>query len=45
MLNGNSSYGNGASICLAAADDPKVKSLPWLFRVLIPGYEGGWPAR
>jgi len=34
--NGNSSY--------SAADDHQVRSLPWLFRVLVPGYVAGWPA-
>jgi len=27
-----------------AAEDGTVRSLPWLFRVLVPGFEGGWPA-
>ena len=35
---------NGNSAYTVAADDPKVRTLPWLFRVLIPGYQGGWPA-
>ena len=41
FCNGNSFNGNSAC---AAADDAKVRTLPWLFRVLIPGYAGGWPA-
>jgi hypothetical protein len=28
----------------AAAEDRAVRSLPWLFRVAVPGFEGGWPA-
>ena len=36
-LNGNSAY--------TAAEDRGVRSLPWPFRVLVPGYEAGWPAR
>ena len=36
-LNGNSGYG-------MAADDRKVRTMPWLFLVLVPGYVGGWPA-
>jgi hypothetical protein len=27
-----------------AAEDPVVRSLPWLFRVLVPGFVAGWPA-
>ena len=42
ICNGNSF--NGTSAYTVAADDPKVRTLPWLFRVLIPGYPGGWPA-
>ena len=42
LSNGNSFNGNSAYT--VAADDPKVRTLPWLFRVLIPGYPGGWPA-
>lgn len=42
--NGNS-FGNGAPVCLADMDDPRVRSLPWLFRVLVPGFQCGWPAR
>ena len=34
--NGNSAY--------CPADDHVVRSLPWLFRVLVPGYVTGWPA-
>jgi hypothetical protein len=28
----------------AAAENPVVRSLPWPLRVLVPGFEGGWPA-
>jgi len=42
ICNGNSFNGNSAYT--VAADDPKVRTLPWLFRVLVPGYQGGWPA-
>ena len=44
MWNGNSSYSNGNSFCLGA-DDRRARSLPWLFRVHVPGFQGGWPAR
>ena len=44
MFNGNSAYCNSNSYCVAA-DDGLVRSLPWLFRVLVPGFEAGWPAR
>lgn len=40
--NGNSTYSNGATFFFGAAD-PKVRSLPWLFRVGIPGFQNGWP--
>jgi hypothetical protein len=42
LSNGNSFNGNSA--CTVAADDAKVRTLPWLFRVQIPGFQGGWPA-
>jgi hypothetical protein len=45
MFNGNSACSNGNSFGMTAADDPRVRSLPWLFRVGIPGFEAGWPAR
>jgi hypothetical protein len=32
------------SLACAAEDDRQVRSLPWLFRVLVPGFEAGWPA-
>jgi hypothetical protein len=35
------SYGN--SNALAVMDDPEVATLPWVFRVLVPGWPGGWP--
>jgi hypothetical protein len=44
MPTSNSNSFNGASAYTAAAEDPKVRSMPALFRYLIPGYEGGWPA-
>jgi hypothetical protein len=28
----------------AAAEDRVVRSMPWLFRTAVPGFEGGWPA-
>jgi len=43
ICNGNSFNGNSAYT--VAADDPKVRTLPWLFLVLVPGYVAGWPAR
>ena len=43
LSNGNSFNGNSAYT--VAADDPKVRTLPWLFLVLVPGYVAGWPAR
>jgi hypothetical protein len=42
ICNGNSFNGNSAYT--VAADDPKVRTLPWLFRVQVPGYVAGWPA-
>ena len=42
ICNGNSFNGNSAYT--VAADDAKVRTLPWLFRVLVPGYAGGRPA-
>jgi hypothetical protein len=27
-----------------AVEDRTVRSLPWLFRTAVPGFEGGWPA-
>lgn len=46
MFNNGSTYGSG--VCVANgnsfADDRMVRSLPWLFRVLVPGMVGGWPA-
>ena len=36
-VNGNSAY--------TAAEDPVVRSLPWVFRVTVPGFEAGWPSR
>lgn len=44
-MRSNSNSFNGNSSFMAAADDPKIRSMPWLFRVGIPGFEGGWPAR
>ena len=44
-FNGSSAISNSNSFFFAAADDPAVRSLPLLFRYLIPGYEAGWPAR
>ena len=43
LSNGNSFNGNSAYT--VAADDAKVRTLPWLFLVLVPGYVAGWPAR
>jgi hypothetical protein len=43
MFNGNSAYSNGNSFFFGA-EDAKVRSLPWLFRVGIPGFQAGWPA-
>jgi hypothetical protein len=40
--NSNSfSPGGGVTV---ASEDRVVRSLPWLFRVLVPGFEAGWPA-
>jgi len=39
--NGNSFNGNSAYA--VAAEDRTVRSLPWLLRVAVPGYPGGWP--
>jgi len=38
MWNGNSAYSNSNSF-----SDRDARTLPWLFRVLVPGLEGGWP--
>jgi len=43
ICNSNSYAANGNS-AYAAADDRKVRSMPWLFLVLVPGYEAGWPS-
>jgi hypothetical protein len=43
MMCNSNSYNAGSADC-GAADDPVVRSIPWLFRVLVPGFEGGWPA-
>lgn len=40
--NSNSYNGNSA---YTAAEDAVVRSLPWVFRVAVPGFETGWPAR
>jgi hypothetical protein len=40
--NGNS-FAAGGGPGRMPADDPKVRSLPWLFRVLVPGFAAGWP--
>jgi hypothetical protein len=45
MYSNSNSFNGNSAICLAAADDPTVRSLPLLFRYLIPGFEAGWPAR
>ena len=44
MFNGQSAISNSNSFS-TAADDAKVRSLPLMFRYLIPGFEAGWPAR
>ncbi len=28
--------GNGASVCLWDAADPRIRTLPWVFRVTLP---------
>ena len=45
MFNGNSAYGTSVSVSNgnSFADDRMVRSLPWLFRVQVPGMVGGWP--
>ena len=35
---------NSNSFGVAAEDDREARFLPWPFRVLVPGYEAGWPA-
>ena len=38
----SNSYGtNGNSAC--STEDRGVRSLPWPFRVQVPGYVAGWP--
>ena len=44
MSNGNSYGTNGNSAYGMASEDRGTRSLPWVFRVLVPGFEGGWPA-
>ncbi len=35
--NGNSfALGNGASVCLWDAADPRIRTLPWVFRRQVP---------
>ena len=41
----NSNSFNGSSTYTVAADDPAMRSLPLVFRYLVPGFEAGWPAR
>jgi len=41
MICNSNSYAAASDV--AAAEDRVVRSLPWLFRVLVPGYVGGWP--
>jgi hypothetical protein len=45
MVNGNSAISNSNSFGLAAVDDGRVRSMPWLFRVGVPGFQCGWPPR
>jgi hypothetical protein len=28
----------------ATAEDRVARSLPWLFRTAVPGFEGAWPS-
>jgi len=42
--NGNSFGVNGNSAHSIASDDVRVRTMPWLFRILVPGFQGGWPA-
>jgi hypothetical protein len=41
----NSNSYNGHSGVCVASEDRVVRTLPALFRYLIPGFEAGWPAR
>jgi hypothetical protein len=43
MICNSNSYNGSASYCMAA-DDRKVRTMPWLFLRLVPGFVGGWPA-
>ena len=43
FCNSNSLAANGNS-AFCPADDAKVRSLLWLFRIQVPGYVTGWPA-
>lgn len=43
MICNSNSYSNGNSYGMAS-EDRVVRSLPWLQRVQVPGYPGGWPA-
>lgn len=38
-MNGNSSFSCGNSFALGAVDDPQVATLPWMFRVHVPGWQ------
>lgn len=43
--NGNS-FGNGASVSLGGClGTGQAMTEPWLFRVLNPALQGGWPVR
>jgi hypothetical protein len=43
MPKSNSNSFNGTGGFFAAVDDAKIRSMPWLFRVSIPGFQAGWP--
>jgi len=44
MFCNSNSYNGASGVHLGAFEDRTPRSLPWLFRALVPGFEGGWPA-
>ena len=38
-MNGNSACANSNSFALGMVDDPQVATLPWMFRVHVPGWQ------
>ena len=36
-------FNGGSAYTAMAVEDRTVRSMPWLFRVTIPGFQAGWP--